>query len=161
MPCKERLEHYLQEQRVPYEVQEHPIAYTAQDVAYREHIPGKLVAKVVMIYADGKMVMLVLPAPSRVDFARVKHLLGTEQVRLADEVELGLAFPDCEVGAMPPFGNLYQMPVYVDSSLAEDETIVFPVGTHTETMRLNYADFERLVNPTLAEFAQSAQAAQR
>ncbi|HEY7125334.1 MAG TPA: YbaK/EbsC family protein [Ktedonobacterales bacterium] len=161
MQCKERLEGYLQQQHIPYQVQEHPIAYTAQDVAYREHIPGKLVAKEVIIYAAGKPVMLVLPAPYRVDFARVKQALGTEEVRLADEGELSQAFPDCEVGAMPPFGNLYQLPVYVERSLAEDETIVFPVGTHTETMSLKYADFERLVAPTLAEFAHPAQAVQR
>lgn len=161
MLCKERLENYLQKQNIPYQVQQHPVAYTAQDVAYREHIPGKLVAKVVIIYAAGKMIMLVLPAPYRVDFARVKSTLGIEEIRLADEVELGLAFPDCEVGAMPPFGNLYQLPVYVERSLAEDETIVFPVGTHTETMSLKYADFERLVNPTVAEFAHPAQAAYR
>jgi Ala-tRNA(Pro) deacylase len=161
MSCKERLELYLQEHDIPYQVQEHPLAYTAQDVAYREHIPGKLVAKVVMIYAESKLIMLVLPAPYRVDFARVKQVLGVEQIRLADEVELGLAFPDCEVGAMPPFGNLYQLPVYVEKSLAEDEKIVFPVGTHTQTMSLTYKDFERLVRPTIAEFAQPAQAAHR
>lgn len=161
MACKERLEQYLQSQNVPYQVQEHPVAYTAQDVAWREHIPGKLVAKVVVIYADGKPVMLVLPAPYRVDFARVKTALGAEGLRLADEVELSLAFPDCEVGAMPPFGNLYGLPVYVERSLAEDERIVFPAGTHTETISLAYADFARLVNPTLADFSQPAQPAHR
>ena len=161
MACKERLEQYLQEQNIPYQVQEHPLAYTAQDVAYREHLPGKLVAKVVLVFAESRLVMLVLPAPSRADFARVKHVLGAEQLRLADEGELGLAFPDCEVGAMPPFGNLYHLPVYVERSLAEDETIVFPVGTHTQTMHLKYADFERLVNPIIADFAQSTQATHR
>ncbi len=161
MACKERLEQYLQSQNVPYQVQEHPVAYTAQDVAYREHIPGKLVAKVVMVYADGRMVMLVLPAPYRVDFARVRSVLGAQELRLADEVELGLAFPDCEVGAMPPFGNLYGMPIYVDRSLTDDERIVFPVGTHTETMSMAYADFERLAHPIIMDFAQPAQPAHR
>ena len=161
MPCKEKLENYLRGQQIPFQEQQHPIAFTAQDVAAREHIPGKQVAKVVVVFADGKEVMLVLPASYRVDFNRLAPALGASQVRLADEIELRTAFPDCDVGAMPPFGNLYQLPVYVDKSLAEDETIVFPVGTHTETMSLKYADFERVVKPTLAEFAYPAQAALR
>ncbi len=159
MQCKERLENYLREQGVPFQVQQHPIAYTAQDVAASEHIPGKQVAKVVIVFADNTMVMLVLPAPYRVDFNRVGQALGARDVRLADEVELGAAFPDCEVGAMPPFGNLYHLPMYVETRLAEDESIVFPIGTHTETMRLKYADFARLVNPPLLEFARPPQEA--
>ncbi len=161
MQCKERLEQYLHEQLVAFQEQQHPIAFTAQDVAAQEHIPGKQVAKVVIVFADSQMVMLVLPAPSKVDFSRLRGVLGTDNVRLADEAELSMAFPDCEVGAMPPFGNLYNLPTYVDVSLAEDENIVFPVGTHTETMRLAYADFQRLVNPTQAEFGLSPHAALR
>lgn len=161
MPCKERLEDYLREQHVPYELQQHPIAFTAQDVAAREHLPGKMVAKVVMVFVDNQMVMLVLPASYRVNLARVRQILDAEDIRLADEVELGMAFPDCDVGAMPPFGNLYQLPVYVDQSLAEDAAIVFPVGTHTETMRLAYADFALLVRPIVAAFAHRPQEALR
>lgn len=153
MPCKERLEAYLREQQIPFQVQEHPIAFTAQDIAASEHLPGKLVAKAVLVFADARMVMLVLPASYRVDLSHVGKLLGASEVRLADEVELGLAFPDCDVGTMPPFGNLYHLPVYVDESLAEDDSIVFPVGSHTQTMRLAYADFERLVRPVRAVFA--------
>ncbi|HEY7348662.1 MAG TPA: YbaK/EbsC family protein [Ktedonobacterales bacterium] len=161
MQCKERLEDYLHKQQVPFQVQQHPRVFTAQDVAATEHIPGKLVAKVVIVFADNKMIMLALPAPYRVNFAHLSQSLGASNVRLADEIELGAAFPDCEVGAMPPFGNLYNLPVYVEKRLAEDDTIVFPLGTHTETMRLKYTDFERLVNPTLAEFAHPAQEALR
>ncbi len=161
MPCKEKLESYLHQEQIPFQVQQHPVAFTAQDIAAREHIPGKQVAKVVIVFADGKQTMLVLPAPYRVDFTRVASALGAREVRLADEIELGVAFPDCDVGAMPPFGNLYQLPVYVDKRLAEDDTITFPVGTHTETMSLKYADFARLVTPILAEFSQPAQAALR
>lgn len=161
MQCKEKLEEYLRQQQIPYQIQQHSRAFTAQDVAASEHVPGKLVAKVVVVFADGKLAMLVLPAPYRVDFSRVGAALGARQVRLADEAEVGAAFPDCEVGAMPPFGNLYQLPVYVDTRLAEDERIVFPIGTHTETMRLAYADFARLVHPTVAEFAHPAQPALR
>jgi Ala-tRNA(Pro) deacylase len=159
MQGKDRLEDYLREHQIPFPVQQHSRAFTAQDVAASEHVPGKTVAKVVIVFADGKMVMLVLPASYRVDFTQAGAALGAKHVRLADEAELGAAFPDCEVGAMPPFGNLYHLPVYVDTHLAEDASIVFPVGTHTETMRLTYADFERLVNPVVTEFARPAQAA--
>lgn len=153
MTCRERLEAYLRDNNVPFQVQHHPRVYTAQEVAAVEHIPGKLLAKVVMVVADGKLVMLVLPATHRVDLAKVGAVLGAREVRLAREAEFAAAFPDCEVGAEPPFGNLYQVPVYVDRALAEDETIVFRAGSHTDTMSLKTADFARLVQPTVAEFA--------
>lgn len=157
MTCRDKLENYFHEQHIPYQMQQHPIAFTAQDVAAREHLPGKLVAKVVLFFADGKPFMAVLPAPYRVDFTRISQVLGAKMVRLADEEELNALFPDCEVGAMPPFGNLYQLPVLVDQSLVEDETIVFSAGTHTETARMAYSDFARLVNPIVAQFAHPAQ----
>jgi Ala-tRNA(Pro) deacylase len=156
MAGKERLEQYLQEHNVAFEEQHHPTAYTAQEVAAAEHVPGRLVAKCVIAVADGQMVMLVLPAVHQVDMARVAEMLGASEVRLAQEDEFADTFPDCEVGAMPPFGNLYQVPVYVDRSLAEDETIVFPAGTHTETLSMKYADFERLVSPLVGDFRQTA-----
>lgn len=154
MTARARLEAYLRENHVPFQVQHHPVAYTAQEIAASEHIPGKMLAKVVIVFANGSMVMLALPAPFRVDFAKAAAALGVKEVRLAREEEFAAAFPDCEVGAMPPFGNLYGLPVYVDKALAEDETIVFQAGTHTDTMSLKYADFERLVRPTVVEFAQ-------
>src|SRR3989304_5104016 len=153
MKCKERLEAYRRENKVPFQVQHHPQAFTAQEIAASEHIPGKLLAKVVMVLADGKMVMLALPAPYRVDLAKAAAVLGAKEVRLAREEEFAAAFPDCEVGAMPPFGNLYDVPVYVDKALVEDDTIVFNAGTHTDTISMKYADFERLVKPRVAEFA--------
>jgi Ala-tRNA(Pro) deacylase len=152
--CKDRLEAYLREKQVPFEVRHHPRAITAQEVAASEHVPGKMLAKTVMVLADGKMVMLALPAPYQVDVDKAGKVLGGE-VRLAHEEEFENTFPDCEVGAMPPFGNLYEVPVYVEAALAEDETIVFRAGTHTDTMSISYADFERLVEPTIAEFAAS------
>lgn len=152
MTCREKLEAYLRENRVPYQAQHHPVAFTAQEVAASEHIPGRLLAKVVMVSADGRMVMLAVPAPHRVDLARAATVLGAKDVRIAREAEFSGAFPDCEVGAMPPFGNLYGVPVYVDRSLAEDETILVQAGTHTDTVTLRYADFERLVKPTVAAF---------
>ena len=153
MTCKEQLEAYLREQRVPFVIQHHRAAYSAQEVAASEHIPGKLVAKVVMVFADGTLVMLVLPASARVDLIQAGTAIGAKSVYLAGERELAGAFPDCEVGAMPPFGNLYQVPVYVDRLLAEDETIVFQAGTHTDTITMQYADFARLVKPSVAKFA--------
>ena len=153
MACRERLEGYLRENGVPFEVQHHPIAITAQEVAAAEHVPGKMLAKVVMVSADGEMAMLSLPAPYQVDLEKASKMLGAQEARLAQEEEFEGAFPDCEVGAMPPFGNLYGLPVYVEEALAEDETIFFRAGTHTDTMSVGYADFERLVEPTVAEFA--------
>jgi Ala-tRNA(Pro) deacylase len=156
MNCKDRLESYLREDQVPFETHHHPTAFTAQEVAASEHTPGKMVVKVVMILADGELAMLAMPAPYQADLDRVAEVLGATEVRLAYEEEFAPAFPDCEVGAMPPFGNLYGLPVYVDEVLAEDETIVVQAGTHTDTIRLKYADFERLVRPTVARFAYHA-----
>jgi Ala-tRNA(Pro) deacylase len=153
MNCKERLEAYLREHQVAFTAQHHRPAYTAQDVAAIEHVPGRLVAKVVVVFANDKLVMLVLPASYRIDLAHVSTAIGARSVYFAGEGELAATFPDCEVGAMPPFGNLYHLPVYVDRSLAADETIVFQAGTHTDTISLKYADFARLVQPTVVEFA--------
>jgi Ala-tRNA(Pro) deacylase len=153
MTCRERLEEYLRENGVRFQVRTHPVVYTAQEVAAVEHVPGRLVAKVVMVIADGQMTMLVLPAPYRVDVERVRQSLQAKEVRLAREEEFAHVFPDCEVGAMPPFGNLYNVPVVVDQSLTADPVIVFRAGTHRETMSIDYSDYERLVRPRVAEFA--------
>ncbi len=153
MKCKERLETYLRKHQVPYQLQHHTQAFSAQKIAEREHIPGKMVAKPVIVMADGKLIELVLPATYQVDFNKLQSILGARDLRLADESEFVNVFPDCEVGAMPPFGNHYGIAVYVDKHLTEDESIVFPIGTHTDTMSLKYADFERLVHPRVVECA--------
>jgi Ala-tRNA(Pro) deacylase len=153
MGCKEELEAYLRENKVPFQVQHHAVAYTAQEVAAAEHVPGRMLAKVVVLLGDGKLSMFVLPAPARVDVEKAASVLGVKEARLAHEDEFADRFPGCEVGAMPPFGNLYDLPLYVDKSLSEDETIVFEAGTHTDTISMKYADFERLTKPTVAEFA--------
>jgi len=153
MQCQQQLEQYLRERQVAYQVQHHPIAFTAQQIAESEHISGKKVAKSVVIFADNNMVLLVLSAAQRVDFDKVRTCLGAQNVRLAHEEEFQSAFPGCAVGTMPPFGNLYSIPMYVEQDLTRQESIVFPIGTHTETMSLKYADFERLVQPTIVEFA--------
>jgi len=134
--------------------QHHARAIAAQEVAATEHVPGKMFAKTVMVTADTeRAIMLALPAPYRVNPEKAAAALGTGEVLLSEEERFADVFFDCEVGAMPPFGNLYDVPVYVDKTLAEDETIVFRAGTQTDTMSVSYADFERLVEPTLAEFA--------
>jgi Ala-tRNA(Pro) deacylase len=153
MGCKEDLEAYLREAKIPFQVQHHAVAYTAQEVAAAEHIPGRMLAKVVIILGDGELSMFVLPAPARVDLDKATAVLGAKEARLAHEDEFADRFPGSEVGAMPPFGNLYDLPVYVDKSLAADETIVFEAGTHTDTMSMKYADYQRLVKPNLVEFA--------
>ena len=154
--CKDRLETYLRQQQVPYQTQHHPVAYTAQEVAASEHIPGRMLAKVVMVVADGKLAMIVTPATYQVDLGETAAALEANTVRLAREDEFAATFPECEVGAMPPFGNLFGLPVYVDRSLTRDETIVFQAGTHTDTMSMRYADYERLVNPTVMDLARRA-----
>lgn len=157
MDCRERLESYLREHGVGFDVQEHTVAYTAQRVAASEHVPGRMFAKVVMAIANGDLVMLVLPASAVVDVVKVSEALEGKlegkRVRMAAEREFASAFADCEAGAMPPFGNLYDLPVYVDQRLGENERIVFQAGTHTVTMTVPYADFERLAGPTVADIA--------
>ncbi len=152
MMCRERLEAYLQAQGVQYRVYEHPAAYTAQAVAEREHIPNKLMAKVVIVVADGELTMLALPTSRRVDLARVREALDAREVRLATETEMATAFPDCEVGATPPFNAGYNMPLLVDRSLAEEPVIFFQAGSHSLAMSMAFADYARLVQPRLAEF---------
>jgi Ala-tRNA(Pro) deacylase len=151
--CKDRLEEYLREQGVGYQLQHHPPAYTARGVAASEHVPGQEVAKTVIVIANGRTVMVVLPASYHVQLSKLASALQMSEARLANEAEFGPKFPDCEVGAMPPFGQLYGVEVYVDRTLAEDQSIVFQAGTHTDTMRIQYADFARLVHPTMVDIS--------
>jgi Ala-tRNA(Pro) deacylase len=151
LTCKERLERYLREQHVPFEVQHHPLAVTALEVAEVEHVPGEEFAKVVMLIADQHNVMLVLPAAFRVDVDRLSEALAMQSVRLATEAEFAADFPDCQVGAMPPFGSLYGVDVYVDRSLTQQDNIVFRAGTHTDTMSMAYKDFAELVVPMVVD----------
>jgi Ala-tRNA(Pro) deacylase len=155
MQCRERLEAYLREHQVPFLLQHHAQAFSAQKIAESEHIPGKQVAKTVIVLADDQLIALVLPASYQVYLNKVQAILGAREIRLAHESEFANAFPDCEVGTMPPFGNLYGILVYVDKSLTEEETMVFPVGTYTDTMSLKSSDFERLVQPKVIEFART------
>ena len=153
MDCRERLEQYFRENEVPFEVMKHEEAYTMQEVAASLHVPGRQVAKVVIVKADAQMAMLVVSSPDRLNFAKVRALLDAKDVRLAKEDEFSDLFPDCEVGGMPPFGNLYGVPVYVDQALSNEANIVFRIGTHKEVMKVSSADFARLAGPTVGEFA--------
>lgn len=134
-------------------MREHREAYTTQEIASLEHVAGRRMAKVVMVVADRELLMLVLPAPEQVDLTGVAHALARPGVRLAHEEEFAPAFPDCQAGAMPPFGNLYRIPVYVDTALTRDQTIVFQAGTHRHTVEMAFADFQRLVQPTIVQLA--------
>ena len=152
MPIK-KLKAYLDENGIKYVTIKHSSAYTSQEIAASAHLPGKEFAKTVMIKISGKMTMAVLPASYKVDFSVLQDIFGKHKVVLATESEFKYLFPDCELGAMPPFGNLYDMDVFVAESLAEDEEIAFNAGNHTEIIRLRYADFESLVKPRVFKFS--------
>lgn len=144
-----RLHNFLDESHAPYATLSHDRTITAQATASAARIgPGQF-AKTVMIKVDGRLSMMVMPAPYRVDLTRLSRALGGAEVELAEEAEFRGAFPDCEVGAMPPFGHLYGMPVYVDSRLAHEPEITFNAGTHTDLLRMPYSEFERLAQPEL------------
>jgi Ala-tRNA(Pro) deacylase len=152
MPVK-KLKEFLDANKIKYVSITHSPAYTAQQIAASAHIPGKELAKTVMVKIDGKLEMAVLPASFKIDFGLLKQASGAQKVELASESEFKETFPGCELGAMPPFGNLYDMDVYVAQSLAEDDEIAFNAGSHTELIKLSYKDFERLVKPTVARIS--------
>jgi len=152
MPSK-KLKSFLDENKIKYVSIQHSSAYTAQEIAAIAHIPGKDLAKTVIIKIDGKMAMAVLPASFKVSFDNLKNTLGVKEARLAYEQEFIDKFPDCEVGAMPPFGNIYGMEVYVAESLAEDEEIAFNACSHTELIKMSFSDFEKLVKPKRIKFS--------
>jgi Ala-tRNA(Pro) deacylase len=148
-----KLKEFLDSHDVRYLLISHSPAYTAAEIAASAHIPGKELAKTVIVKIDGKMAMMVLPASYKVDFDLLREATGGKDVALATEPEFQNLFPGCELGAMPPFGNLYGMDVHVADVLAEDKEIAFNAGSFTELMKLSYEDFERLVNPKVAQFA--------
>ncbi len=148
-----KLKEYLDFNDVEYVTISHSRAYTAQTIAASAHIPGKELAKSVILKMDGKLVMAVLPASYRIDLNQMKKATGVEKLDLSHEFEFKDKFPNCEVGAMPPFGNLYGMDVYVAKRLTEDEEIAFNACSHTELIKLKYKDFERLVKPKVLVFS--------
>ena len=150
MPVK-MLKEFLDKNKVKYVSMTHSPAFTSQEIAAAAHVSGKQLAKTVIVKADGKFLMVVLPAQDQVNFAKLKDALGAVS-DLASESEFKDKFPGCEVGAMPPFGNLFDMPVYVSSNLSSQDQIIFNAGSHSELMQVGYADFERLVKPKVVTF---------
>jgi len=148
-----RLREFLDHHKVKYVVVSHSVAYTAQGIAALTHISGKELAKTVIVKLNGSLAMAVLPASSQVDLSRLKTVTGATNAALASEQEFKDKFPDCQTGAMPPFGNLYDMPVFADESLTRDKEIAFNAGSHRELIRMAWDDFERLAGPQITKFA--------
>ena len=154
MAISERLKAFLQASRVNYTTARHPIVYTAQEIAAAQHVSGRNLAKCVLVKTDHGPVLAVLPAIHLIDFKKLKGLLGVKSLSLGKEADIKKQFPDVEVGAMSPFGHLYQVPVVVDKALGESGEIVFNGGTHTDTITMRYQDFTALVKPKTGAFGQ-------
>lgn len=148
MPLQ-KLKEYLDDHDIKYVAIRHSPAYTAQEVAASGHVPGRELAKTVIVRLDGDLAMVAVPASEKVDLDRLKQASGSAHAEIAAETEFQERFPGCELGAMPPFGNLFGMNVYVSETLTEDDEIAFSAGSHSELLRLAYRDFERLVGPTV------------
>ena len=148
-----KLKEFLDKNGIEYVTITHSKAFTAQKVAASAHIPGKELAKTVIIKIDGKMAMAVLPASYRVNFDLLQEALGAEKVELAQEKDFKDIFPNCETGAMPPFGNLWNMGIFVAESIAENEEISFNAGSHTELIRMKFSDYKRLTNPVIIKYS--------
>ena len=143
---------YLNQNRIRYTHSTHPAVFTARQVASAEHVPAREVAKTVVYFGDNGFGMVVLSADYVVNFGEVLRLMGLTHIRMATEAELGDLFPECELGAMPPLGNLFEMPVLVDENLAEEGVITFNAGTHRDVVHMTFADYRDLVNPLIANF---------
>lgn len=147
------LKEFLDKNQIKYAVIKHSIAFTAQEIAASAHIKGDELAKTVIVKIDGKLAMCVLPASFKINFEQFKELTGAENIRLANEIEFKDKFTDCEVGAMPPFGNLYGTDVYSAESLAKRKMITFNACNHSELIQMSYADYEKLVKPKILSFS--------
>jgi len=144
---------FLKKEKVKYEVSKHKPAFTAQQIAAVVHEPGRYVAKPVIVKVDGEYVMCVLSACHKIDLAALKKQLGAKKVELVEENNMGKLFPDCELGAEPPFGNLYDLPTIIDKALVKDEHIMFQCGSHEKAVRMNMEDYRKLVKPKVLEFS--------
>ncbi|MFP4145739.1 MAG: aminoacyl-tRNA deacylase [Phycisphaeraceae bacterium] len=154
----DRLTDYLDTHQIKYQVIHHSPAYTAQEIAAAAHIPGREVAKTVVVEIDGKMHVIALPAPAKVDFARLREQLQARNATLASESRFQDRFPGCELGAMPPLGSLFEMPVIVDEALTRDEVIYFNACSHRELIRMRFEDFARLEHPKVLKLSAVAKA---
>ncbi len=149
-----KLKHLLDSAGVKYQTITHSESFTAAETARLAHVPPEQIAKVVMVRIDDRMAMLVVPGNRVVDMEKLKEFVGSEDVRLANEKEFEDLFPECDRGAMPPFGNIYALPVYADQSLRDDDMICFNAGNHWELVKMPYSDWEKLVNPKIGSFTQ-------
>ncbi|MGC8740069.1 MAG: aminoacyl-tRNA deacylase [Candidatus Sumerlaeaceae bacterium] len=156
MSIAHRLKQLLDSSNVGYKVEVHPPAFTAEEVAEAAHVSGYEVAKVVIVVADGEHVMVALPANHRIDLNALREALGANEVRLARESEFAAEFPDCEIGAMPPFGSLYGLKLLASEALQQDEKIFFNAGTHREVLRMERDDWERIAQPQWGQFSRVA-----
>ena len=155
MKFASRLLEYLEQNKVWFVPMSHPRAYPAQEIAAAQHVPGREMAKTIILRVDQDFAMVVIPATQRIDLQILKKELPYKEIAFATEYEFAWLFPDSEVGAMPPFGNLYNLPVFVDWTLSEDKEIVFNAGTHANPIRMKYADFEALVKPKIVDLCLS------
>ena len=155
MAVIKRLKELLDTAKIPYEVYNHPLAYTAQEIAEKQHFSGDQMAKAVILTVDGEMVMAVLRGSQKVHLPTFRASISAAEVRLATEDEFVSRFPDCEIGAMPPFGNLFGLRVYVEPALAKDESIYFNAGNHAQTVRISYKDFQKLVDPCVVPMTET------
>ena len=154
MAIPQRIRDYLDSQNVPYETLHHSQAFTAQEVAHSLHISGKKCVKAVVAEADRKLVIVVMPASHRLNFQEFKSALKANQLEMLVESELVGLFPDCDIGAVPPFGNLYGIDVWVDRAVASAEYLLFCAGTHEDCIRMRYADFAKVTRPFLGHFSE-------
>ncbi len=144
---------FLKKSGASYETLKHTPVFSSQKMAQIEHEPGRYVAKPVIVKADGRFLMCVLPASRHVDLAKLKSQLAAEFVELAQESEIAELFQDCDVGAEPPFGNLYKLPTLMDKVLENDDHVLFQAGTHEDAIRMSMADYRRLVHPKVLDFS--------
>jgi Ala-tRNA(Pro) deacylase len=154
MAIPQRIRDYLDSQNVSYEAIHHSQAFTAQEVAHSLHVSGKKCVKAVVAEADHKIVIVVMPASHRLNFQELKSVLKVNQLEMLVESELVDLFPDCDLGAIPPFGNLYGIDVWVDRAVASTEKIVFCAGTHEDCIRMRYSDFAKLTRPFVGQFSE-------
>jgi Ala-tRNA(Pro) deacylase len=159
MSIPRRIREYLEENDVRYDWLPHPQAYTTQEVAHSLHISGKRLAKTIILDADGQLLMAVLPAAHHLDLDKFKKEIEAKRLEMLPESELAELFPDCDLGAIPPFGNLYGMDVWLEKSLAVSAEFVFTAGTHRDAVRMDLSDFTALVNPSIGQFSEQVPAA--
>jgi Ala-tRNA(Pro) deacylase len=155
MAISQRLKTFLSDSKTRYTAMQHPVVYTAQEIAAAQHIPGRQLAKCVLVKTDRGPILAVLSAIYRIDLKRLKAAARAKTASIAKETDIKSQFPDVEIGAMSPFGNLYQVPVVVERILGESEEIVFNAGTHTDTIKMRYRDFAALVKPKVGGFGQT------